>query len=106
MTTAILGCAIAGAPIGAVLAGIKLVWELLVLRHLRAPADDDLHKTAALLTGPLAMWFRARIALTLVGAALLLVAPLAALPLLVAGELVERRLFFTAVAAPRMPGMS
>jgi hypothetical protein len=28
-----------------------------------------------------------------------------ALPLLVAGELLERRLFFTAVVAPRMPGI-
>jgi DMSO reductase anchor subunit len=42
-------------------------------------------------------------------AAAALGAPLAlafvALPLLVAGELLERRLFFTAVVAPRMPGV-
>jgi DMSO reductase anchor subunit/Na+-translocating ferredoxin:NAD+ oxidoreductase RNF subunit RnfB len=113
MTTAVFGYAAAAwssgdrahATVGAGLALTKLLWELLVLRHLRAPADDDLHKTAALLSGPLSAWFRGRLALTSMGAGVLLFAPLAALPLLVAGELVERRLFFTAVAAPRMPGV-
>jgi Fe-S-cluster-containing dehydrogenase component/DMSO reductase anchor subunit len=114
MTTAVFAYAVAAwtsgdirlAQVGAVLAGVKILWELLVLRHLRAPADDDLHKTAALLTGVLATHFRGRVALTLVGAVVLLVQPLAALPLLLAGELLERHLFFTAVAAPRMPGVS
>ena len=113
MTTAILGCVVATwtsgdvviAQVGAGLAAIKLLWELVVLRHLRAPADDDLHKTAVLLLGPLGAWFRLRIALTVVGAIVLLLLPVLALPLLLAGELCERRLFFTAVAAPRMPGV-
>jgi DMSO reductase anchor subunit len=93
---------------------VKLAWEASVLRHLRAPADDDLHKTALLLTGALATPVRWRVALGGVGgvalpAAAALGAPLAvafvALPLVVLGELLERRLFFTAVVAPRMPGV-
>jgi formate dehydrogenase iron-sulfur subunit len=114
MTTAVFAYAVAAwtstdirlAQIGAALAVGKVLWELLVLRHLRAPADDDLHKTAALLSGALRMWFVGRVALTLGGAAVLLVSPILAVPLLLAGELLERRLFFTAVAAPRMPGVS
>jgi DMSO reductase anchor subunit len=113
MTTAIFGWAVAAwtsgehtlAWTGVGLVGTKLLWELVVLRHLRAPADDDLHKTAVLLTGPLGTWFRSRMALGIAGAALLPVAPFAALPLLLTAELLERRLFFTAVAAPRMPGV-
>jgi formate dehydrogenase iron-sulfur subunit len=84
---------------------VKLLWELTVLRHLRAAADDDLHKTAALLIGPLAGWFRWRVGLMLAGVALLPIVPLAALLFIVGGELVERRLFFTASVAPRMPGV-
>ena len=70
--------------------------------------------TALLLTGDLARPARWRVAAGGVGsvalpAAVALGAPLAfalvALPLVVAGELLERRLFFTAVAAPRMPGV-
>jgi DMSO reductase anchor subunit len=93
---------------------VKLAWEASVLRHLLAPVDDDLHKTALLLTGALAAPMRWRVALGGVGgvalpAAVTLGAPLAVaflgLPLLVLGELLERRLFFTAAVAPRMPGV-
>jgi DMSO reductase anchor subunit len=113
MTTAICGCAVASwtsgdrslALVGAGLAVVKMLWELSVLRHLRAPADDDLHKTAALLRGPLANWFRWRVLLMLVGVVLLPIVPLVALAFMVGGELVERRLFFTASVAPRMPGV-
>ncbi|MCU1484527.1 MAG: molybdopterin oxidoreductase [Actinomycetia bacterium] len=110
-------CTTGDRRLGALLAGaaaLKLAWEASVLRHLRAPADDDLHKTALLLTGALARPARWRAALGGAGgvalpAAVALGAPLAlafaALPLLVAGELLERRLFFTAVVAPRMPGV-
>jgi DMSO reductase anchor subunit len=93
---------------------VKLAWEASVLRHLRGPAHDDLHKTAQLLTGPLKAHGQCRAALGAVGGfglplATALGGPLAlaavALPLLVAGELLERRLFFTAVVAPRMPGV-
>ena len=93
---------------------VKLAWETSVLRHLRGPADDDLHKTALLLTGALAQPMRWRVALGGVGgvalpAAAALGGPLAlafvAFPLVVLGELVERRLFFTAAVAPRMPGV-
>jgi DMSO reductase anchor subunit len=113
MTTVICGCAVAAATSGdrslavasAGAAALKVVWELVVLRHLRAPADDDLHKTAQLLVGPLSRWLRWRIALTAVGVAVLPLLALAALPFLVVGELLERRLFFTASVAPRMPGV-
>jgi Fe-S-cluster-containing dehydrogenase component/DMSO reductase anchor subunit len=110
-------CTTGDRRLGALLAGaaaVKLAWEASVLRHLRAPADDDLHKTALLLTGALARPARWRAALGGVGgvalpAAAALGAPLAlafvALPVLVGGELLERRLFFTAVVAPRMPGV-
>jgi DMSO reductase anchor subunit len=95
-------------------AGIaKVAWESSVLRHLRAPADDDLHKTARLLTGALAAPFRWRLATAAAGVALAaavgaggpIALAVAALALVVAGELLERRLFFTAAVAPRMPGV-
>lgn len=96
-------------------AGItKLVWEASVVRHLRRPPDDDLHKTARLLTGELARPVRWRAVTGGLGAVALpaavalgapLVLAMVCLPLVVAGELLERRLFFTAVAAPRMPGV-
>lgn len=78
--------------------------------------DGDRANTARLLRHDLRTWTRARFAFGIGGAllfALLAVfaAPLAspvvaavALLLLVAGELVERSLFFLAVTAPRMPG--
>jgi Fe-S-cluster-containing dehydrogenase component/DMSO reductase anchor subunit len=98
-----------------VLAGMtKLLWEASVLRHLRRPADDDLHRTALLLTGALSNTARWRAVAGGVGsvalpAAVALGAPLflvaLAFPLVLAGELLERRLFFTAVVAPRMPGL-
>lgn len=93
---------------------VKLAWEATVLRHLRHGADDDLGKTAQLLVGPLAGAVRGRVAAAVVGgivlpAAVALGAPvgvaLVALPLVVVGELLERRLFFTAAAPPRMPGL-
>ena len=93
---------------------VKLAWELSVLRHRRRPSTDDLHRTARLLTGRLARPFRWRVLLGVVGGlalpALALVTDVAILTvpgllLATTGELVERRLFFTAVSAPRMPGL-
>jgi Fe-S-cluster-containing dehydrogenase component/DMSO reductase anchor subunit len=61
---------------------------------------------AHLVHGPLRSYANARCLLALAAAAGCLVGPLwLAFVLLLAGELVERHLFFTAVHAPRMPGM-
>jgi Fe-S-cluster-containing dehydrogenase component/DMSO reductase anchor subunit len=102
------------APALLVVVVVKLAWEGTVLRHLRHGADDDLGKTAQLLVGPLASAVRWRVAAAVIGgivapSVVALGAPVAvaivALPLVVIGELVERRLFFTAAAPPRMPGL-
>jgi DMSO reductase anchor subunit len=91
--------------------GVKLLWELSDLRHRRG--DGDLAKTAQLLRGELRHTLLARVVLGLAGGVVvplivLAGAPVAALGLLlvVAAELLERRLFFMAVAAPRMPGIA
>ena len=96
----------------------KLGFERRIFLHLvdeETPAPTPLNKTARLLTGELGLLARVRVALTLVGGVLLPLvqllgrtssAPLvcAALALCVAGELLERYLFFTAVAPAKMPG--
>lgn len=122
LTTVVCGlaavlCTSGDRRLGALLAGagaLKLVWELAVVRHRRRPEDDDLRKTVLLLSGPLRGPMQWRAGLGVVGSVALPAvvaagAPLwlafVALPLLLAGELLERRLFFTAVVAPRMPGL-
>lgn len=103
-------------------AGIKLVFELALLRHLADRQTTPLKRSAMLMTGPLAGFSIARFALGLLGGivmpALLLptisqshtdpvVLPIVVSMLFVAclaGELLERYLFFAAVASPRMPG--
>lgn len=99
----------------------KLAFEASVFLHLRDRQQGDLKRSAVLLVGPLASSTRARFALGAMGGlvvpALLwasgaLVEPgssatffaTAALGTLIAGEIFERRLFFSAVSAPRMPG--
>jgi hypothetical protein len=102
----------------------KLAWEAMLLRHLLSRAMTPMKRSALLMTRDLANPAVARLALGALGGivapALLLrqfsVAPLdnrqlelavAALLLFgasLAGELLERYLFFAAVAAPRMPG--
>jgi DMSO reductase anchor subunit len=76
--------------------------------------DGDLHKTALLLRGPLGPLLRWRVASGGVGGVAVPAAVAAGAPvwiavlglvLVVLGELLERRLFFTAVVAPRMPGL-
>jgi DMSO reductase anchor subunit len=97
---------------------VKLAWEAGLLRHLRPGAPAELQRSALLLAGDLAGSSRWRGGLGLVGAlaalaaalgarstspAAVLVLVLAAFAAVVAGELVERWQFFTAVAPPRMP---
>jgi hypothetical protein len=107
-----LACAIA----------LKLVGELSVLSHLRDKQQSDLKRSALLLRGELAPLLKWRVGVALFGGVLLPLAiaeaigsgaqpgALAAIAGLLgagttlAGELLERLLFFSAVSAPRMPG--
>lgn len=100
---------LAGLLAGAV--ALKILWELSTLRH---RGDDDLGKTSLLLRGALRTTLTWRLVCGLTGGLVLAGAVAAGAPrglagvalvLVVAGELLERRLFFTAVVAPRMPGM-
>jgi formate dehydrogenase iron-sulfur subunit len=89
---------------------VELAVAALVLRH---RGEGELARTASLLRGELRPLVARRVVLAIIGAvtvpaiataADVPVLMLAALALLVAGEIVERRLQFTASAAPRMPG--
>jgi Fe-S-cluster-containing dehydrogenase component/DMSO reductase anchor subunit len=93
----------------------KLAFEARDARH--APDDTPLGRTARLLRGPLRVHWRTRRILGIAGGIALPLAALAVpdarltagatalgLVLAVAGELAERRLFFTAASRPRMPG--
>ncbi len=102
----------------------KLAVEQQALRHLNDDDFSPLHKTALLLTERFGVEYRVRFALGIVGGilipALLVVTSLAAQPslarinslaavsaaliCLLAGELIERRLFFIAVQPVKMPG--
>lgn len=106
------------------LAATKLLWEAALLRHLLSRSMTQLKRSALLTTGELSNYALARFAAGLAGGilipALLLAkmlsgaAPLDPIALAaltsvlfvacLAGELLERYLFFAAVAAPRMPG--
>ncbi len=100
----------------ALAAGIKLVAELRVLTHLRDRNGSQQRRSASLLVGELRGWVLIRIVLLACGLALLTsIAPrspdqwlvascLLGTLCLIAGEVVERRLFFSAVVANRMPG--
>jgi hypothetical protein len=101
----------------------KLAWEALIFRHLLLGRMTPLKRSAVLLTHELSSVALARFALGLLGGVLMPLFLLSQLPTLssanlvqftattgllfvacVAGELLERYLFFTACAAPRMPG--
>ena len=99
---------------------LKLAGEASALLHLRDKQQNDLKRSALLLVGELLPITRARFALGLVGgvACPALIAVVAAhgvstgvvvcgvlaLLLTVAGELLERLTFFSAMSAPKMPG--
>jgi DMSO reductase anchor subunit len=79
---------------------VKLVFELLYLSR-----DEEQHtRTKRLLLGPLKVWHFSRFALGMTGAALMLHSPVAGLLVLLAGEILERIIFFRGGAAWRMPG--
>jgi formate dehydrogenase iron-sulfur subunit len=101
---------------------IKLAFERRIFRQLvdeEAPVQTPLNKTARLLAGELNGFVRARIAgaafgglalplfallLTPTNPGAFLPLAIAALGLCVAGELIERYLFFSAVVTQKMPG--
>jgi Fe-S-cluster-containing dehydrogenase component/DMSO reductase anchor subunit len=102
-----------------VVSSCELVWEALFLIHLRDRTNTPLKRSARLMTDPLASPLFARFACGILGGiampAFLLdhsgtedqLRPIVVIMLFVAcvaGELLERYLFFAAVAAPRMPG--
>jgi formate dehydrogenase iron-sulfur subunit len=78
----------------------KLLWEISTLR--RHQSDPSLARSAALLTGALRNWTLARFTFGLLGGAALLINPIAAFTFLLLGELIERHLFFIAVAPPKI----
>jgi formate dehydrogenase iron-sulfur subunit len=99
----------------------KLVFELSLLRHLRNVHQTPLRRAAQLHISQLANAWLARLVLGLVGGIVLPLLcqktslidelgpwrwlPLCSLTLaIVAGELIERYLFFTAAVSPKMPG--
>ena len=105
-----------------IVAVTKLAFEASIFRHLLRKQTTPLKRSALLMTGPLVRWTQARFALGLIGGVLMpavlrtligdvapsspsMLATSAALFVAcLAGELLERYLFFAAVAAPRMPG--
>jgi len=83
---------------------LKLLPELTFLRHARETDwSPDAH-SARLQLGPLHRILIARIALALTAIAAAFAHPLAAIPILLAAEILERQLFFQSVQAPKMPG--
>jgi Fe-S-cluster-containing dehydrogenase component/DMSO reductase anchor subunit len=96
---------------------VALAAQLSVVRHRQRDPHSDLGRTATLLSGDLRRAFELRLGAALAGGAVVPLMVLASpsvlfgtvvasagLVLLVAAELCERWLFFTAVAGPRMPG--
>ena len=105
-----------------IVAALKLTFEASLFWHLRSKQHTPMKRSALLMTGDLANAVKWRFALGIVGGILwpalwlwhdrqdasgailshaLVIGQFAAL---LAGELLERYLFFTAVVAPRMPG--
>jgi len=107
--------------IGATVAGLLV--ELSVLVPFTRRGNDELERSARLLVGDLRDRLIARVAAGLIGGVVLmlvvmanaestspamgvtLVAALASTAAVIGGALIERRLFFLAVSAPRMPGV-
>jgi hypothetical protein len=101
----------------------KLSREAAIFRELAPGSPADLQRTAKIMLGPLEKWTLARGAAGIAGGVLLplavvLLGTLAEAPagpasmalallgwaLVLAGEYLERELFFRAASAPRMPG--
>lgn len=112
---------VSGRPLGVLvitLVAVKLTWEMAFLRHVRTGSSAELRRSARLLVDDLGRSTKWRVGLGSVGVLAAMVMVLAAdsarpvpvlllasasLAAVLAGELVERWQFFTAVAPPRMP---
>ncbi|CAN5125185.1 dimethyl sulfoxide reductase anchor subunit [soil metagenome] len=112
---------VSGRPLGVLvvtLVAVKLAWEMMFLRHLRAGTPAELRRSARLLVDDLGRSTRWRVGLGSAGGltalgvvqvagqarpAMVVLLASASFVAVVAGELVERWQFFTAVAPPRMP---
>jgi Fe-S-cluster-containing dehydrogenase component/DMSO reductase anchor subunit len=106
MTTAILGAGAHGlATALAVLLATKLLFEASLLRHARDRHRGAWKRSALLQLGPVRRATFGRFAAGGVAIALALAgAPIPAFAFALAGEILERHLYFVAVASPRMPG--
>lgn len=83
---------------------LKLIPELLFLRHHRSEGwTPDTH-SAHLQLGPLLPILIARTLLAIAAIATAKLQPWFALPILLVSEILERQLFFQSVHAPKMPG--
>lgn len=85
--------------------GGKLLFELSSLLSLRNADWSPARHSARLQLGPLRSTFILRMCLGVGSVCLLPLWPLAALGILLLGEVLERRLFFQSVWAPRMTGL-
>ncbi len=92
----------------------KLIWELSLTRRWLGKNRGALYRSARLLSEPLGVQYRSRVALLIMGGAVIpslmllgnihpALGALAVL-LLTGSELIERYLFFTAVSPDKMPG--
>jgi DMSO reductase anchor subunit len=96
--------ALAHPPLFAAIVIIKLIPELLFLRHAKETDWTPDQHSARLQLGPLRPILIARTACALTAIAAAFIHPFAALPILLAAEIFERQLFFQSVQAPKMPG--
>ena len=85
-------------------AGAKLALDFAAMNAGGGDLSTPDGRTAHLLRGPLRPMVWTRLILTAGGLLCAAVVPVLGVPLLFAGELVERWLFFTAVTGPKMPG--
>jgi DMSO reductase anchor subunit len=92
---------------------VKGLGELAILVHLGDKRHTELKRSALLLTRDLRTWLLARFAALVIGGIALpalnarggsIAATVASFALLLAGELLERMLFFAAVSSRAMPG--
>jgi DMSO reductase anchor subunit len=85
---------------------VKMIPEARIARlasDRNAGWSPDLH-SSKLQRGPLSRAWNGRVMLALVAVAIAAIQPWLALPLLLSAELLERKLFFQTVHAPKMPG--
>ena len=90
--------------LAAVIVSLKLLPELLFLRHARETEWSPDQHSARLQLGPLRRILFSRIAMALIAIPAAFINPWIALPILLASEIFERQLFFQSVQAPKMPG--